>query len=91
MNDCTPQFHEIDRAYKVLSDPHRRDLYDRFGSDGLAIAEDLEQRPDAYDIFLGSHPVVKVFSLLFFRIGPWVAHRLFGDCPLSVSVSLVVL
>eukprot|EP00741_Cyanophora_paradoxa_P016252 tig00000197_g15691.t1 len=32
---ATAEFHKIQYAYGVLSDPNRRELYDRFGHDGL--------------------------------------------------------
>ena len=46
---CCVQFQEINHAYSVLNDPTKRNIYDRYGSLGLYMAEQIgEENVNAY-------------------------------------------
>ena len=51
------QFQAINEAYKVLSDEKQRAIYDRFGSDGVRIAKEMEQ--DGYHPYFSDRPCLK--------------------------------
>ena len=45
---------ELAKANEILSDPERKDVYDRFGSKGVATGEKLEgmHRVNGFTVFL---------------------------------------
>lgn len=47
-DECVAKYHEVQEAYEVLRDPERRQIYDRYGHEGLSRAA-AGQSPDARD------------------------------------------
>ncbi|KAF8968109.1 hypothetical protein BDZ97DRAFT_452496 [Flammula alnicola] len=49
--DAEDRFVEIARAYEVLSDPTKRQIYDRHGEEGLKAHEGGQNQPNPFDVF----------------------------------------
>jgi len=64
-NDKTAEakFKEINHAHSVLSDDSKRDIYNKYGSLGLYIAEQVGE-DNVHSYFLLSHPCCKIAMLL---------------------------
>ena len=43
----SPEFHLLKRAHDTLSDDYKRQVYDRFGEDGLEFVEAVKKNPQA--------------------------------------------
>lgn len=67
------QFKEVNRAYSILSDTTKRNIYDQYGSLGLYIAEQFgEENVNAY--FVLSSPWFKVSSKSCLQIADHIAY-----------------
>lgn len=40
-----PEFHQLKAAHDTLVDDYRRDIYDKFGEEGLAFIDEVKQNP----------------------------------------------
>jgi DnaJ family protein C protein 5 len=61
--EATEKFQEISHAYSVLSDATKRNIYDRYGSFGLFICEQIgEENVNTY--FLLTSPWCKAFAVI---------------------------
>lgn len=61
------QFKEINKAYRILTDPSKRNIYDNYGSLGLYIAEQFgEENVNAY--FFVTSKWCKVSQIFFMYI-----------------------
>ncbi|PPQ68663.1 hypothetical protein CVT25_012317 [Psilocybe cyanescens] len=49
--DAEDKFVDIARAYEVLSDPTKRQIYDRHGEEGLKAHEGGQHQPNPFDVF----------------------------------------
>ncbi|KAF5326667.1 hypothetical protein D9619_004250 [Psilocybe cf. subviscida] len=49
--DAEGRFVDIARAYEVLSDPSKRQIYDRHGEEGLKAHEGGQNQPNPFDVF----------------------------------------
>lgn len=59
---CFTQFKDVNRAYRALIDPVKRSIYDKYGSLGLSIAEQVgEDNVNTY--FMLSSKWCKVISV----------------------------
>lgn len=60
------QFKEINKAYRILTDPSKRNIYDNYGSLGLYIAEQFgEENVNAYFFVTSKWCKVCEFKFLF--------------------------
>jgi len=53
------QFKEVNHAHSILADPGKREIYDKYGSMGLYIAEQFGE--EVRYIFLQLHLCLQIF------------------------------
>jgi len=80
---ATKKFKEIGEAYEVLSDPKKRDTYDRFGSEGL------QQQSQGFPSHHAHADPFSIFEELFrgggFNFGPRKSPPLQKEIPLTLE------
>jgi len=58
--EANEKFSKISNAYEVLSDPEKRDIYDKYGSKGL---NELEANKNFMKSFRGNNPFASMFGI----------------------------
>lgn len=87
------RFRRITRAYKVLTDPNKRQIYDKYGSDGLNLYEEMQGQRKGPQNYLNRHPAARclyyVFGALTFGYACccccWCCHCCNGHCTKPMS------
>lgn len=59
-------FDRIKRSYEILSDPQKKRVYDKFGSEGVRLLEEMQGERESPQRCLNRHPVAKC---LFYTLG----------------------
>ncbi|KAF8975555.1 DnaJ sub B member 8 [Entomortierella lignicola] len=79
--EASQHFQFISEAYEVLSDDTKRQLYDRYGHEGVKAGGDPNPQPDPFDVYhRGSHPGFGPgFDTPFFASFGMPAHSQFND------------
>lgn len=59
--EVAKKFQRIARAYEILKDPYKKKIYDKYGSEGVRLYEEMNGERSGPQSFFDRHPCFKVF------------------------------
>lgn len=59
--EVAKKFQRIARAYEILKDPYKKKIYDKYGSEGVRLYEEMNGERSGPQSFFDRHPCLKVF------------------------------